>query len=147
VVDAGGADAELGAGGGHGVVGAGGADGVLVGAGSGHGVVGAGGANGVGSGGADAASIALPPTTVLVTHSVLEAVRLADRVVVLSPRPGRVVADVWVDLVQPRREDQPGFGRLVRELKRTLADSSPAAMAEMSLANVTSASRERHAIL
>jgi ABC-type nitrate/sulfonate/bicarbonate transport system ATPase subunit len=63
---------------------------------------------------------AAPPTTVLVTHSVSEAVRLADRIVVLSPRPGRAVLDVMVPLDHPRQEDQPGFGQLVRELKRTL---------------------------
>jgi NitT/TauT family transport system ATP-binding protein len=44
----------------------------------------------------------LSQTVVLVTHDVEEAILLADRLVVLSPRPGHVVAELDVDLQRPR---------------------------------------------
>ncbi len=62
-----------------------------------------------------------PRTVVLVTHDVDEAVFLADRVVVLSPRPGRVVADITVDIEQPRDVTSPEFGAVKRRALEALA--------------------------
>lgn len=70
-------------------------------------------------------------TVVLVTHDLAEAVALSDRVLVLSPRPGRVVADLGVDLPRPRNvealQSLKAFHDLVARLWRTLGEASGAA--------------------
>ncbi len=62
-------------------------------------------------------------TTVLVTHSIEEAVFLGDRVIVMSPRPGRIVRDVAVPFGRPREREllgEPAFHALNDDLGATL---------------------------
>jgi NitT/TauT family transport system ATP-binding protein len=55
-------------------------------------------------------------SVVFVTHNVREAARLADRVVLLSSRRGRVVAEFDVDIERPRRMDSPEVSSLAAEI-------------------------------
>jgi len=63
-------------------------------------------------------------TVALITHSISEAVLLSDRVLVLSERPGRLVAEVRIDLPRPRdpstTRDLPAFRDHVAELGRIM---------------------------
>jgi NitT/TauT family transport system ATP-binding protein len=55
-------------------------------------------------------------SVLFVTHNVREAARLADRIVLLSSRPGRVVTEFPVDIERPRRIDSPEVSALARQI-------------------------------
>jgi NitT/TauT family transport system ATP-binding protein len=60
---------------------------------------------------------------VLITHSIPEAVFLGDRVIVMSPRPGRIVRVIDVPVPRPRSIDvmgEPQFGRLTGDIRKLL---------------------------
>jgi NitT/TauT family transport system ATP-binding protein len=62
-------------------------------------------------------------TVIMVTHSINESLFLADRVLVLTQRPGKIKMDVEVDLPRPRKDDiryTPAFGKLARRLRQAI---------------------------
>jgi ABC-type nitrate/sulfonate/bicarbonate transport system ATPase subunit len=64
-----------------------------------------------------------PATVALITHDVAEAVFVADRVLVMTPRPGRIAHALRIDLPRPRElalQETPEFALLERELRAQL---------------------------
>jgi NitT/TauT family transport system ATP-binding protein len=62
-------------------------------------------------------------TVIMVTHSINESLFLADRVLVLTQRPGKIKLDVEVDLPRPRNDDiryAAHFGELARKLRAAI---------------------------
>jgi NitT/TauT family transport system ATP-binding protein len=60
-------------------------------------------------------------TVIFITHNVREAVRLADRVVLMGTRPGRIIHEARVDLPRPRDANDVGVTRLVADLGARIA--------------------------
>jgi NitT/TauT family transport system ATP-binding protein len=63
-------------------------------------------------------------TVVFVTHNVREAARLGDRIIVLSPRPGRVTATFDVEITRPRRIDSPEVSSLAATVTEQLREEA-----------------------
>jgi NitT/TauT family transport system ATP-binding protein len=63
-------------------------------------------------------------TMMLVTHSIEEAVLLSDRIIVLTSRPGRVKANIEVNLPRPRDESSPEFVELKAQLRELLREEA-----------------------
>jgi NitT/TauT family transport system ATP-binding protein len=64
-------------------------------------------------------------TVVFVTHSIAEAVLLSDRVIVMTPQPGRIAANLDIDLPRPRDEDieaTPAFNEYTQALRGLLRE-------------------------
>lgn len=62
-------------------------------------------------------------TVIMVTHDIQEAVLLSDRVLVFSRRPGRISADIPVDLMRPRQPEDAfdaGFAAVARQIRETI---------------------------
>ena len=62
-------------------------------------------------------------TVIMVTHNIQEAILLSDRVLVMTPRPGRIVLDMHVTLPRPRSQDlvyDDGFTRLSRRIRQAI---------------------------
>jgi sulfonate transport system ATP-binding protein len=82
------------------------------------------------------------PTLVLVTHDVDEAIVLADRIMVMRPRPGRVFDEIAVDLPRPRDRQSAAFDfakrRVLAALDRSL-DRAAASSADEPKANAGAA--------
>jgi NitT/TauT family transport system ATP-binding protein len=69
-------------------------------------------------------------TVLFASHNIQEACYLADRVIVLSPHPGTVVADVKVDVPRPRCIDDPRLVEIAAQVRSLIDRSAPRGVSE-----------------
>jgi NitT/TauT family transport system ATP-binding protein len=88
-------------------------------------------------------------TVIFVTHDIDEALFLADRILVMSPRPGRIIEDLTLDFPRPRHTDlitSPGFMHLKRHCLELLRHEEGQALPRLSPLGIPKESTPRFAI-
>jgi NitT/TauT family transport system ATP-binding protein len=68
----------------------------------------------------------LRPTVIWVTHHLNEAVRLSNRMILLSPRPGHIAGTISIDLPRPRDDTSSAFQAVVRQARQILKQAGEA---------------------
>jgi len=64
------------------------------------------------------------PTVLWITHNIHEAIKLSDRILIFSDKPGRIIADIPNQISHPRQESHPAFQTLLSQLRNILHQES-----------------------
>jgi NitT/TauT family transport system ATP-binding protein len=64
------------------------------------------------------------PTVLWITHNIHEAIKLSDRILIFSDKPGRIIADLPNQIPYPRQENDPAFQSLLSKLRNILHTES-----------------------